>query len=294
MRKLILTTAVLAALAAISANAADAKLEDFTQEVKLAGGRPFKIEMIAIPGGKVTIGAANGEAGRGEFDLDQEEVEVKPFYMSKTEVTWAQFEPWVWDSSLKVELTKEVLKKENVDGLCRPSSPYGTIARGLGDGRNYPALGMTLFAAEKYCEWLNKQTAKKFRLPTEAEWEYAARAGSTTPYYWGDDPKEASKYAWFEGNSDYTTHPVGRKKANDFGLHDMLGNVAEWVQVKSDDQEWTILRGGHWESKVEGIRLATRDEEKIEWNDMDPNQPKSIWWFASANWTGIRLVCDAE
>ncbi|MCK9316153.1 MAG: formylglycine-generating enzyme family protein [Verrucomicrobia bacterium] len=294
MKKLVLTTAVLAALAAISVSAADAKLESFTEEVKLAGGKSFKIDMVAIPGGKVTIGAAEGEKGRGKLDLEPAEVEVKPFYMSKTEVTWSQYEPWVWDSSLKVQLTKEVLKKENVDGICRPSSPYGTIARGLGDGRNYPALGMSPFSAEKYCEWLTKQTGKKFRLPTEEEWEYAARAGSTTPYFWGESADDAEEYAWFEDNSDFTTHLVGKKKPNAFGLYDMAGNVGEWVQFRTKDQQWGILRGGHWESTAEGLRSASRDEETAKWNDIDPNRPKSIWWLASANWTGIRLVCEGD
>ncbi len=291
-KSVFLTTAVLAALAALNtaATAADApKMENYTEVVP---GTSIKIDMIAIPGGKAKIGATAEEEGRGEYDLDQEDVEIKPFYMSKTEITWSQFTPWVFNNELQVQLTKEVKKKENVNGICRPSSPYGTIARGLGDSRNHPAFGMTLFCAQKYCEWLSQKTGKKYRLPTEAEWEYAARAGATTPYYWGESADDAGDYAWFIDNSDFTTQLVGKKKPNKFGLYDMLGNVAEWVQPKTPDQEWAILRGGHWESESTSIRCASRDEEAEEWNDMDPNIPKSIWWLASANWCGIRLVCE--
>lgn len=295
MKKLFLTTAVLAAVAALNTtNVQAAELQNYTETVKVSDSKSFKIEMIAIPGGKCKIGASADDEDRGEYDLDQEEVEVKPFYMSKTEITWGQFEPWVWDGDMPVKLTKEVKKKENVDGLCRPSSPYGTISRGLGDSRKHPAFGMTRFSAEKYCEWLSKKTGKKFRLPTEAEWEYAARAGSTDSYYWGNDAEEAGEYAWYADNSEADTHQVAQKKPNKFGLYDMLGGVGEWVQPKTKDQEWAILRGGHWESEVTAIHCYSRDEEGPEWNEMDPNQPKSIWWLSSANWTGIRLVCEPE
>lgn len=283
---------MLASVAAMGFAAHAADLKNYTEEVKIEGSAAkIKIDMIAIPGGKVKIGAKADEE-RGEYDLDQEDVEVKPFYMSKTEITWAQFTPWVFNGNLDVKLTKEVKKKENVHGICRPSSPYGTIARGLGDSKKHPAFGMTRFNAEKYCEWLSQQTGKKYRLPTEAEWEYACRAGSTDTYFWGDDAEAAGEYAWFDENSDFTTQVVGQKKPNKFGLYDMLGNVGEWVQPKTEDQEWAILRGGHWEKPINEIRNASRDEESPEWNDMDPNQPKSIWWLASANWTGIRLVCE--
>lgn len=289
MKKL-LALSVIATVAMLSSTSVNAdELKDFTQKVD---GTTISIDMVAIPGGTVKIGVTADEE-RGDYDLDQKEVTVKPFYMSKTEITWGQFTPWVFNAALEVNLTKEVKKKENVKGICRPSSPYGTIARGLGDSKKHPAFGMTRFCAEKYCEWLSKKTGKKYRLPTEAEWEYAARAGSTDPYFWGK-ADGADEYAWFGDNSEADTHVVGKKKPNKFGLYDMLGNVGEWVQPLKDDQEYAILRGGHWESPIENLRCAYRDEEDPAWNDMDPNLPKSIWWLSSANWTGIRLVCEGE
>jgi formylglycine-generating enzyme required for sulfatase activity len=151
---------------------------------------------------------------------------------------------------------------------------------GLGRGRQ-PVINLTWDQATSYVKWLSRITGKRYRLLTEAEWEYAARAGTTTAYYFGTDEAALGQYAWYRANSGMRPHPVGEKKPNAFGLYDMLGNVWEWVQdchhsdynsAPTDGSAWTdgdctfrIARGGSWDnSHPEDIRSANRDWENAD------------------------------
>ena len=93
----------------------------------------------------------------------------------------------------------------------------------------FPAIAMTQHGANKFCQWLSAKTGHFYRLPTEAEWEYAARAGTTTTYFWGNDGSKLGQYAWYADNSDFKYQKVGKKKPNPWGLYDIYGNVTEWV-----------------------------------------------------------------
>jgi formylglycine-generating enzyme required for sulfatase activity len=167
---------------------------------------------------------------------------------------------------------------------------------------------MTQHAANKYCEWLSAKTGQYFRLPTEAEWEYACRAGTTTKYSWGDSEEQAGDYAWFEKNSDFKYQKVAHKKPNPWGLFDMHGNVAEWCLDGYVDNynafaggatdPWVVgtkpyphvVRGGSWNDTVDKLRSAARLASDKSWKQQDPQLPKSIWYMTDAQFLGFRVV----
>jgi formylglycine-generating enzyme required for sulfatase activity len=164
----------------------------------------------------------------------------------------------------------------------------------------------------EYCRWLSDKTGKKYRLPTEAEWEWACRAGTTTAYSFGDDPKKLGDYAWYEENAEETPHKVGKKKPNPWGLHDMHGNVAEWVidRYKKDyyasfpldkptlnpfippiDARYGyVVRGGSFIDPAAKCRSSARTFSEKNWLRRDPQRPQSIWWMTEADWVGFRVV----
>ncbi|HEU4901668.1 MAG TPA: SUMF1/EgtB/PvdO family nonheme iron enzyme, partial [Flavisolibacter sp.] len=173
----------------------------------------------------------------------------------------------------------------------------------------YPANSMQQFTALMYCRWLYQKTGVFYRLPTEAEWEYAARAGATTVYPFGNDPKDLDQYAWYKANSKKAYQKVGQKAPNAWGLYDMLGNVAEWTLDQYDEQYYTkiadgaadpvlapssrhprAVRGGSFEDEVDALRPAARRSWLAEWNKRDPQIPKSRWWLTDAYFVGFRVV----
>jgi len=208
----------------------------------------------------------------------------------------------------KAKNVAENLWDKVADGLAIPTKPYADMTFGMGkDG--YPAVCMTQFAAKMYCKWLSAKTGRYYRLPTEAEWEYAARAGTTTAYSFGDDPEKLGDYGWFEGNAEEKYHKIGQKKANAWGLHDMNGNVAEWCldqyeadyfkklakpavnpQVPVTKMYPISVRGGAWTDEAALARSAARRGSTKDWKAQDPQIPQSIWYFTDANFVGFRVV----
>jgi formylglycine-generating enzyme required for sulfatase activity len=268
---------------------------------------------VPIPGGEFLMGSPDNEKGRKPDEGPQHKVKIEPFWMGAFEITWNEYELFMYpdeERKLKETIKTDPEVDKVSDAVTRPSKPYVEMSFGMGkDG--YPAIAMTHHAANKYCHWLSAKTGHFYRLPTEAEWEYACRAGTTTPYFFGDDASKLPEYAWFERNSDFKYQKVGRKKPNPWGLYDIAGNVVEWCLDGFDPnyyakcaKEGVVLapwnkatqpyphsvRGGNWDDMAEACRSAARRGSERAWKAQDPQLPKSIWWLSDAQWVGFRLV----
>jgi formylglycine-generating enzyme required for sulfatase activity len=175
--------------------------------VETIPGTKVKFSMVPIPGGTFLQGSPATEKGRGAEEGPQHPVKLKGFWMGKCEVTWDEFDAW-WRSRPGAKEDKEPEKPKNADAVTRPTPPYADETFEMGR-EGYPVICISHHCAMQYCRWLTLKTGKLYRLPTEAEWEWAARAGTSTPYFYGDDPKKLGDYAWFSGNSEDKTHPIG-------------------------------------------------------------------------------------
>lgn len=208
---------------------------------------------------------------------------LAPFWIGETEITWDAFDSFLLRLDEKGHETPS-----NADAISRPTKPYLPPDRGFGH-EGYAAISLSFKCAKGYCEWLSAKTGKKFRLPTEAEWEHAARAESPYAYGFGDDARALATFAWFGDNSGDKPHAVGKKQPNGFGLYDMHGNVAEWC-VGPDGTG--VLRGGSYRQPAAELRLDSRLPDDPEWNRDDPNIPKGTWWLVNGMWIGFRIVCE--
>jgi formylglycine-generating enzyme required for sulfatase activity len=272
-----------------------------------------RFDMVAVPGGVFGMGSPEGEKGRGDDEGPQHPVRVLPFWMGKCEVTWDEYD--LYSKEDNPPRPNPPFAHLFADAVSRPSPPY--IDETFGYGREgYPVLAITHHAAMEYCRWLSMKTGKAYRLPTEAEWEWAARAGSQTPYSFGSDPKQLGEYAWFADNAEDGTHPVGKKKPNPWGLYDMYGNVAEWcldhycpdayatrpltrlslapVELPTVDRWPDAVRGGSWADAADRCRSAARRPSHRNWNRFDPERPQSIWWLSNGDFVGFRVVRAVE
>jgi formylglycine-generating enzyme required for sulfatase activity len=274
--------------------------------------------MLPISGGEFVMGSPDGEKGRKPDETPLHKVKIAPFWMGRCEVTWNEFELFMYpddEKRLREEAGAATYTDKLSDAVTRPSKPYTEMSFGMGK-ENFPAISMTQHGANKYCHWLSAKTGHFYRLPTEAEWEYACRAGSTTAYSFGDDATQLPEYAWFEDNSDFKYQKIGKKKPNPWGLYDMHGNVAEWCldQYQPDyanvlgpagqaiANPWVqatkpyphVTRGGSYDDDPTKLRSAARRPSDKNWKMRDPQLPKSIWWLTDAQFVGFRLVRPLE
>ncbi len=307
------------------------RFENYTEKIP---GSAVSFDMIAIPGGTFQMGSSDNEKFRRDDEGPVRNVTVSPFFMGKVEVTWDEYWTFHMETASEGRIAPSIIKERNLnaetpDAISGPTPPFGTPDQGWGGGMR-PAITMTHYSAEIYCKWLSKITGKKYRLPTEAEWEYAARGGTEMPYFFGGSPKKYSDRGWwnkmfgpdtavinsfviYKLNSGMRTQEPSRVKENPFGLKNMLGNVLEYcsdwyapdaysktgasVTDPKGPEEGTehVIRGGNYTDDAADVRAATRYCTKTEeWLKTDPQQPKSIWWYSDIKGIGFRVICEPD
>lgn len=301
------------------------EMKPYTETVPKSDGAKF--DLVPIPGGTLTLGSPDSETDRADDEGPQRKIKIEPFWMATTETTWGLYRAFMENGGARnkdgtLNLDSDIMSPEPplasspdlLDAISQPTPPYMPMHFDMGDSAGYdpkyPAIAMTQHAASKFCEWLTAQTGHYYRLPTEAEWEYACRAGTTTAWSFGDDPEKLGDYAWYVDNSDFSYQPVGQKKPNPWGLYDMHGNVCEWTlnayqsdysQIKDGPIPLTlttkryprVARGGHWDSDPRDLRSAARQASDKSWKMQDPQIPKSIWFHTDSHWLGFRVIRPA-
>jgi formylglycine-generating enzyme required for sulfatase activity len=298
-----LASAVVLGGLCLAARARADEPKPFTETIP---GTSIAFEMVPIPGGSFRMGSDPGEPGRKPDEGPRHEVTVRPFYLGKYEVTWDVYQRFL-DTGIKASIGSGA--GEGPDALTYPTPPYADETFGFGRGKQ-PVIAVTWHAAMELARWISEKTGKHYRLPTEAEWEYACRAGSASPYSFGPKPAALGEHAWFAGNAKSRPHPVGLKKPNPWGLFDLHGNVSEWVldryqadfygrppgegpltvDLPGSARYPHVARGGSWKEKAPALRCAARRFSEPAWSKQDPQNPQSIWWHTEATEVGFRLA----
>lgn len=306
---------------------------DFTEQIP---GTSVSFNMVAVPGGTFRMGSPESEGYRRADEGPVHDVTVTSFWMARVEVTWDEFEAWY--SATRAEGRTDTRNQgtgardaEGVDAVTGATPPYVPPDQGWGKG-DRPAITMTHHAAVQYTEWLSEVTGKAYRLPTEAEWEYAARGGTTTPYFFPGEPGGYTKqrflnrflrretevldrFAIHVGNSQSRSQPPSEVEANPFGLVNMLGNVREFCLDWYAEDEYErrsgidgvvdprgpetgsehVVRGGSFRSDPAMLRSASRDFTRTDACLLtDPQIPKSLWWYSDCNDVGFRVVLESH
>jgi formylglycine-generating enzyme required for sulfatase activity len=272
-------------------------------------GTEAAFEMQPIPGGKFKFGSPPDEKGRKPEEGPQIEVTIEPFWMSTYEVTWAEYKQYMaMHDKFKRLLSAKlhpITDENKAYVVTAPSNLYDpTFTFKQGQEPRQPAVTMSQFAAKQYTKWLSGLTGQFYRLPSEAEWEFACRAGTNTAYFFGDDPSDLDAYAWYYDNASESTHLVGLKQPSPWGLFDIHGNVGEWcldqfsregykrlegkTPTAAEAIHWPTklyprsIRGGSWDEDADRLRCAARrGSDDDDWRAEDPNFPQSPWWFTS-------------
>jgi formylglycine-generating enzyme required for sulfatase activity len=268
--------------------------QDFKSYEQNIPGATAKFQMAAIPEGKFQMGSKNILADADESPV--KEVEVSAFWMGTKEVTFAEWDLYFKDTQLP--------QGKNPDGITRATPQYIDLTWGMGRDATHPTNSMSQAAAMMYCKWLYSKTGIFYRLPTEAEWEYACKANVAQV---SPEPKVLQEHGYFKDNSAGKFHHVGEKKPNAFGLYDMLGNLSEWTLDQYDPAYFTkmdskdplnppaskypkVVKGGSYMDSAPELRCSNRIASHADWNKRDPQIPKSKWWLTDGMFVGFRVV----
>lgn len=305
------------------------RLESFENYTEKIPGTSVSFDMIAIPEGSFNMGSPDNEEFRNEDEGPLRKVSLSKYWIARDEVTWDEYLAFFRAAGSQGRTEDKVVTRKNIDAISGATPPWGAPDQGWGKGQR-PAITMTWYAANVYCQWLSKVTGKKYRLPTEAEWEYACRGGTQTAYFFKGDPKDFTSEGFlkkffgpdtvlissrvvYKENSSSRTMEVSAVKANPFGIRNMSGNVAEFcldfyspdyyggdslnlVNPKGPETgKEHVIRGGSFKSDARDVRSAARDFTKTKsWLVTDPQIPKSIWWYSDCIDVGFRIVCEAD
>ncbi len=293
---------------AVTVQAQESAKQESSKLKQTIPGTKVSFQMTLIPGGEFTMGTPEEEEMREEDEGPQFKVKVDSFWMGTFEVKYQEYNIF---REKDLDLPPEGKEDYDADAIARPSPPYEDPTFGMGKD-DFPAVSMTQFAALQYCKWLSDKTGVFYRLPSEAEWEYACRAGTTTAYHFGDDTDDLDDYAWHYDNSSEKYQKVGEKEPNPWGLYDMHGNVSEWTldeytkdayqtiaeTMAEETNPWIkptslhprTVRGGSWDDSKEEHRCGSRIPSSYKWKERDPQIPKSFWWNTDSPFVGFRLV----
>lgn len=306
-----------------------AKVDTFSNFTEKIPGTNVSFDMVALPGGTFNMGSPESEPLRKPDEGPLRKVTLSKFWIAETEVTWDEYLAFFRATGSQGRTEGQVVVNKKTDAISGATPPWGAPDQGWGKGAR-PAITMSWHAASVYCQWLSKVTGKKYRLPTEAEWEYACRGGMETPYFFAGSPKDfsskgflkkifgpdtaniASSVVYTLNSGSKTREPVS-VKANPFGLKNMSGNVAEFCldyysadTYKADTVAAVnprgpirgtehVIRGGSFKSDAGDVRSAARDITKTKaWLVTDPQMPKSIWWYSDCIDVGFRVVLEAD
>lgn len=308
---------------------AAAKVDKFENYREMIPGSDVSFEMVALPGGTFNMGSPANEPLRKNDEGPVRKVMLSKYWIAKTEVTWDEYLAFFRATGSQGRTEGQVVTNKKTDAISGATPPWGAPDQGWGKGSR-PAITMSWHAASVYCQWLSKVTGKKYRLPTEAEWEFACRAGTESPYFFPGNPKKFTSDGFlkkifgsdtvnigsmviYKANSSSKTREPSSVRENPYGLRNMSGNVSEFCldyyspdTYKADTvaavnpagpargQEH-VIRGGSFKSDAKDVRSAARDFTKTKaWLMTDPQMPKSIWWYSDCIDVGFRVVCEAD
>lgn len=290
-------------------------------------GTSVSFKMVSIPGGEFRMGTPANEPFRRQDEGPVIEVAVDSFWIGEIEVSWNEYLAF-FNATASQGRKEAVEPDEKLDGISGATPPWGAPDQGWGKGTR-PAITMSYHGAETYCRWLSSVTGKKYRLPTEAEWEYAARGGKDTPYFFEGSPEDyeskgfwskifgvdttvINSYVIYQENSPNKTQEPSKVQANSYGLKNMLGNVSEFCLDFYDPAVYSkypktlvknprgprdglehVVRGGAYNNSAKDLRAGRRDFTRTkDWLVTDPQIPKSIWWYSDSKNVGFRVVCE--